>query len=153
MPQIESILPRLDSILQGIQILVSHPALTQSFEQLSTTTSNLEMSTRHLNLLLSDNLLPIVNNLNQVSSDFAVVSSQFKQLDLNTTINSANRSLQNLEEMTLQLNGKNNSLGLFLNDRTIYDRLDTTFVNAADLLLDLKQNPKRYVHFSIFGRR
>ena len=153
MPQIENILPRLDSILQGIQLLVSHPALTQSFEQLSTTTSNLETSTRQLNLLLSDNLLPIVSNLNQVTSDFTVISTQFKQLDLNTTINSANRSLLNLEEMSLQLNNKNNSLGLLLNDRAIYDRLDTTFVNASDLLLDLRLNPRRYVHFSLFGRK
>ena len=153
MPQIESILPRLDTILQGIQLLVSHPALSQSFEQLSTTTSNLEKSTRQLNLLLSDNFLPIVNNLNQVTSDFTTVSSQFKQLDLNTTINSANRSLQNLEQISLQFNNKDNSLGLLLNDRSVYDRLDTTFVNASDLLLDLRLNPKRYVHFSLFGRR
>jgi phospholipid/cholesterol/gamma-HCH transport system substrate-binding protein len=152
-PQLESILPRLDSILQSIQMLVSHPALSQSLEQISATTANLENSTRQLNLLLSKDIPPIMANLNQVSSDFTIVSAQLKQIDLNATMRYIDKTLQNFEKMTLQLNSKDNSLGLLLNDRSIYDRLDSTFMNASDLLLDLRQNPKRYVHFSIFGRK
>jgi len=150
LPQFESMLPRLDSILRGIQFLVNHPALAQSLEQLSATTSNLESSTRQLNLLLSKDIPPIIANLNQVSSDFTIVSSQFKQMDLNATLQHADQALQNLDQMTLKLNSKDNSLGLLLNDRSLYNHLDTTFVNASNLLLDLKQNPKRYVHFSVF---
>jgi len=153
MPQFEAILPRLDSILQGIQSIVNHPALSQSLEQLSATTINLENSTRQLNLLLSKDIPPVIANLNQVSSDFTVISSQLKQMDLNTAMNRVDKTLQNLEQTTLQLNNKDNSLGLLLNDRSIYDHLDSTLINASDLLFDLKQNPKRYVHFSIFGKK
>ena len=153
LPQFESILPRLDSILSGIQFLVNHPALSQTFDHLSATTANLENSTHQLNLLLSRDIPPIMANLNQVSSDFIAVSSQLKQMDLNATMRLVDNALQNLEQMTLQLNNKDNSLGLLMNDRSIYDHLDSTFVNASNLLLDLKQNPKRYVHFSIFGRK
>ena len=153
LPQFESILPRLESILQGIQFLVNHPALSQSLEQISSTTANLEMSTRQLNILLSKDIPPIMANLNQVSSDFSAVSSQFRQMDLNATLHRVDKSLQNFEQMSMQLNSKDNSLGLLLHDRSIYDHLDTTFVNASNLLLDLKLNPKRYVHFSIFGKK
>jgi len=153
LPQIESILPRLDSILQGIQLLVNHPALSQTLEHLSATTANLENSTRRLNLLLSNDIPPIMANLNQVSSDFTVVSSQLKQLDVNATMRRVDKTLQNIEEMTTQFDSKDNSLGLLLNDRSVYDHLDTTFINASNLLLDLRLNPKRYVHFSIFGRK
>lgn len=153
LPQFESILPRLDSILSGIQFLVNHPALSQTFDHLSATTANLENSTHQLNLLLSRDIPPIMANLNQVSSDFIAVSSQLKQMDLNATMRLVDNALQNLEQMTLQLNNKDNSLGLLMNDRSIYDHLDSTFVNASNLLLDLQQNPKRYVHFSIFGRK
>jgi phospholipid/cholesterol/gamma-HCH transport system substrate-binding protein len=151
LPQIESLLPRLDSILQGIQFLVSHPALTQSLEQISATTANLEKSTSQLNTLLSNDITPIAANLKQVSSDFTTVSSQLKQMDLNATMSQVNSTLQNLNQMTAQLKSKDNSLGLLLNDRSVYDHLDSTFVNASNLLLDLKLNPKRYVHFSVFG--
>jgi len=153
MPQIESILPRLDSILQGIQVLVNHPALSQSLEQISATTANLEQSTRQLNVLLSKDIPPIMAHLNQVSTDFTVISAQLKQMDLNATLMQVDKTLQNLDRMTMQLNSKDNSLGLLLNDRSIYDHLDSTFSNASDLLLDLRTNPKRYVHFSLFGKK
>jgi len=106
-----------------------------------------------LNLLLSNDIPPIMANLNQVSSDFTVVSSQLKQLDVNATMRRVDKTLQNIEEMTTQFDSKDNSLGLLLNDRSVYDHLDTTFINASNLLLDLRLNPKRYVHFSIFGRK
>lgn len=153
LPQFESLLPRLDSILQGIQYLVNHPALSKSLEQISATTANLENSTRQLNTLLSSDISPIMTNLKQVSSDFTTVSSQFKQMDLNATMQHLDKTLQNLEQMSTQLNSKDNSLGLLLNDRSIYDHLDTTLVNASNLLLDLKLNPKRYVHISVFGKK
>ena len=153
LPQIETILPRLDSILQGLQYLVNHPALSQSFEQIAATTVNLENSTRQLNMLLSKDIPPIMANLNQVSSDFVTISSQFKQMDLNATMRQVDKTLQNIEQMTMQFNSKDNSLGLLLNDRSFYNRLDSTFLNASDLLLDLRLNPKRYVHFSIFGKK
>jgi len=153
LPQLEILLPRLDTILQGIQFLIKHPALTQSLEQLSATTANLEKSTQQLNLLLSNDIPPILNNLKQVSSDFTAVSSQLKQMDLNATMSKVDKTLQNLNQTTLKLQSKDNSLGLLLNDRALYDRLDSTFTNASDLLLDLRLNPKRYVHFSVFGKK
>jgi len=153
LPQIEAILPRLDTILQGIQFLVKHPALTQSLEQISATTANLEKSTQQLNMLLTNDISPIMENLKQVSSDFAVVGSQFKQMDLTAVMSKVDKTLQNLNETTAQLQSKDNSLGLLLNDRSLYEHLDSAFTNASDLLLDLRLNPKRYVHFSVFGKK
>jgi phospholipid/cholesterol/gamma-HCH transport system substrate-binding protein len=153
LPQIEHILPRLDSILQGIQVIVNHPALTQTLDNLSSTTANLEKSTIHLNKILSKDISPILSNLNQVSSDFTIVSQNLKTLDLNSTMNLANQTLSNINLITGQLNNKNNSLGLLMNDRSLYDNLDSTALNASRLLYDLREHPKRYVHFSLFGKR
>ena len=44
-------------------------------------------------------------------------------------------------------------IGLFLNDPSLYQNLNATSINAASLLNDLKENHKKYVHFSIFGRK
>jgi len=150
MPQIEAILPRLDSILQGIQMIVNHPALVQSLNHISATTAALESSSQQLNQILSKDIRPILTNLNQSSTDLAVFSGKVKQLDLDLTINKVNGTLQNIDQLSKQLNDKNNSLGLLLNDRSLYDNLDSTAVNASRLLLDLRLNPKRYVHFSVF---
>lgn len=149
-PQIENILPRLDSILLGVQTLVNHPALSQSLEQIAATTSNLEKSTLQLNHMLSADVPKIMSNINQVSEDFTVISGNFKQLDINSTMHTVDKTIQSIDQMVNQLNNKNSSLGLLLNDRGLYDRLDSTATNASNLLLDLRQNPKRYVHFSVF---
>ena len=153
LPQFEKILPRLDSILLGIQILVNHPALSQSLNNIASTTENLGKTTNLLNNLLSKDIPPIMTNLNQVSSDFTSVSSQFKQLDLLSTFNRIDAIVNNLELTSNQLKSKDNSFGLLLNDRSFYDNLDTTLVNASELLLDFRLNPKRYVHFSLFGKK
>ena len=150
LPQIETILPRLDSILQGLQVIVNNPAIVQSLEHISASTATLESSSKQLNQILSTDLHPILTNLNQTSSDLAVFSGKVKQLDLDLTMNKVNSTLQNIDQLSKQLNDKNNSMGLLLNDRSLYDHLDSTASNASQLLLDLRLNPKRYVHFSVF---
>ena len=49
------------------------------------------------------------------------------------------------------LNDKNSSMGKLLNDSTLYNNLTATTASSNDLLVDFKANPKRYVHFSVFG--
>jgi phospholipid/cholesterol/gamma-HCH transport system substrate-binding protein len=150
LPQIEKILPRLDSILLGIQILVNHPALTQSLDHIEGATASLQKSSAQLNALLSRDVPVIVSNLNKVSSDFTVVSSNLKEVDIQSTLSTVDKAMQNIDQMSKQLNNPNNTLGLFLNDRSLYDNLDSTARNASNLLLDIKEHPKNYVHFSVF---
>ena len=52
-----------------------------------------------------------------------------------------------------KMNSKDNTLGLLLNDRSVFDNLNSTISHADSLMIDLKAHPKRYVHFSIFGRK
>ena len=91
-----------------------------------------------------------VGDLMVITGNFADVSTDLKKLDLATTVNAVNATLDNVEQMTRKLNSKDNSMGLLLNDRALYDNLNSTADNASKLLLDLRQNPKRYVHFSVF---
>jgi phospholipid/cholesterol/gamma-HCH transport system substrate-binding protein len=85
-----------------------------------------------------------------ITSNFAEMSTEMKGLDLETTVNSMNATLGNLKLTTEKLNSSDNSLGLLLNDKALYENLNSTADNASKLLIDLKQNPKRYVHFSVF---
>ena len=150
MPQIEQILPRLDSILMSVQLLLTHPVLHQSLDHISATTLELKKSSANLNRLLSNDIPPILDNVNQVSENLTVITSNFKQLDFSRTMLSVESTMKNIDQMANRLNSKDNSLGLLLNDRSLYNHLDSTAMNAASLLLDIKENPKRYVHFSVF---
>lgn len=150
LPQIERILPKIDSILGGIQTLVNHPALSQSFDHIQRTTGNLEKSTIKLNALLSKDIPVIVSDLQTITGNFSAVSTELTKLDLNGTFQAVQATINNLKLTTDKLNSSDNTMGLLLNDKQLYNNLNNTAENASKLLFDLKQNPKRYVHFSVF---
>ncbi len=150
LPSVTAMLPKIDSILVGLETLINHPALAQSLTHIERTTANLEGSTQRLNRMLGEDVPAIVDNLKTITDNFSTVSSNLKDLDLNGTISSINETLANLKLTTDKLNETDNSLGLLLNDRQLYDNLNGTMENASKLLLDLRENPKRYVHFSVF---
>ena len=150
LPQIIDLLPKLDSILYSLQILVSHPALSQSLDHIEKTTASLEISSRRLNQLLGNDVPVIASNLKTTTDNFAALSEEMKNLNLKGSIQSLNLTIDNLGQTTMKLNAKDNSLGLLLNDTLLYNNLNETVVNASNLLIDLKQNPKRYVRFSFF---
>lgn len=149
-PQIELMMPKIDSILTGLQDIVNHPALSASLNHIQYTSSNLEKTSASLNKMLDGDVRAIVSNFKVISSDLTEVSSGLKELDIQTTYNSINTTMSNIERLSNQFNNKDSNIGLLLNDRSLYDNLNKTTENASDLLYDLKQNPKRYVHFSIF---
>ncbi len=153
LPGIEQMMPKLDSILGGLQTLVNHPALTQSLAHVEQTTASLEHSSRRLDQLLAKDVPVIVENLKGITANFESVSGQLKELDLAGTMRTVNATLANLKLTTDKLNSADNSLGLLLNDRQLYDNLNGTMENASLLLLDLREHPKRYVHFSLFGSK
>ena len=150
LPQIIDLLPKLDSILYSLQILVSHPALSQSLDHIEKTTASLEISSRRLIDLLGNDFTVIASNLKTTTFNFAALSEEMKNLNLKGSIQSLNLTIDNLGQTTMKLNAKDNSLGLLLNDTLLYNNLNETVVNASNLLIDLKQNPKRYVRFSLF---
>ncbi len=150
MPKVENLLPKLDSILNGLQLIVNHPALIKSFDYIETTTANLAHSSAQLNTVMSRDLPQIVSNLNAISSDFSEVSSQLKSIDYQATMRTVDDAVKNIDRMTERMNSKDNSMGLLLNDTQLYENLNSTAFNASELMLDLKKNPKRYVHFSIW---
>ena len=153
LPGIEQMMPKLDSILGGLQTLVNHPALTQSLTHIEQTTASLEHSSRRLDQMLAKDVPVIMENIKGITANFELVSGQLKDLDLVETMQTVNATLANLKLTTDKLNSADNSLGLLLIDRQLFDNLNGTMENASLLLLDLREHPKRYVHFSLFGSK
>jgi len=150
LPGVEQMLPKLDSILGGLQTLVNSQALTNSLSNIEVTTKNLEQSTLALNNMLRTDIPAIVADFKVISHNFTEMSEEMKGLDIKATMASVNATIDNLRITTEKLNSSDNTMGLLLNDKNLYLNLNETAGNASKLLLDLKENPKRYVHFSIF---
>ncbi|GBU08506.1 mammalian cell entry protein [Bacteroidales bacterium] len=152
MPKVQDLLPKIDSILTGLASIVNHPALTMSLDHIERTGYNLEKSSQQLSIMMSSDIPLIMTDFRKISSDFSLISANMREIDLNQTVDKLNASLENVQNMSEKFGSSDNNVGLLLNDRLLYDNLTATTENAANLLLDFKQNPKRYVHFSIFNR-
>ena len=62
-------------------------------------------------------------------------------------------TLANMQQLSEKLNSNKGSLGLMMNDPSLYNNLNATMISADSLLTNLKAHPKRYVHFSLFGKK
>lgn len=96
---------------------------------------------------------PILANVTGITENVNEFSTQLNELDLKKTVVSVDSTLLGLQSITNKLNNNDNTLGLLLNDKQLYDGLLNTVGSADSLLIDLRLNPKRYVHFSLFGRK
>ncbi|MGM9758917.1 MAG: MlaD family protein [Parabacteroides sp.] len=150
LPGVETMLPKIDSILSGLQKLVNDPSLTQALHHIEKTTGTLEASTNQLDRMLRKDVPVIMDNLKSITDNFTTVSGNLKELDLATTVNTINATLANLKMTTDKLNSKDNNLGLLLNDKGLYDNLNSTMDSANKLLIDFREHPKKYIHVSVF---
>ncbi len=153
MPQIEKMLPKLDSILISLNTILSNPDIPATLKSVRNSTANLEAASGQMRKLMNKDIPQLTGKLNTISDNFVVISSNLKEIDYAATFNKIDSTIHNVQLITQKLISKDNSVGLLLNDPALYNNLNTTSANAASLLEDLKANPKRYVHFSIFGRK
>lgn len=155
-PVVEKMLPKLDSILTSVNALLADPALAASLHNVETITSNLAVSTRELNTLmagLNKQVPGMIGKANGVLDNTNRLTANLASLDVQGTLNKVNQTLESAHQFTEKLNSNQGSLGLLMNDTKLYDNLTSTMGHADSLVIDLKAHPKRYVHFSVFGRK
>lgn len=155
-PVVEKMLPKLDSILTSVNALLADPALAASLHNVETITSNLTVSTRELNTLmagLNKQFPGMIGKANGVLDNTNRLTANLASLDVQGTLNKVNQTLESAHQFTEKLNSNQGSLGLLMNDTKLYDNLTSTMSHADSLVIDLKAHPKRYVHFSVFGRK
>ena len=155
-PVVEKMLPKLDSILTSVNALLADPALAASLHNVETITSNLTVSTRELNTLmagLNKQVPGMIGKANGVLDNTNRLTANLASLDVQGTLSKVNQTLESAHQFTEKLNSNQGSLGLLMNDTKLYDNLTSTMSHADSLVIDLKAHPKRYVHFSVFGRK
>ena len=155
-PTIEKMLPKLDSILTSVNMLLADPAIAQSLHNVQTITNNLTTSSAELNILmkqLNRNVPTMLAKANGVLDNTNKLTGNLAQLDLGTTKQQVDQTIANVQELTSKLNSNNGTLGLLMNDASLYHNLNSTMMSADSLLINLRQHPKRYVHFSLFGKK
>ena len=153
MPKVEQMLPKLDSILTSLNNTLNDKSIPATLHSMETLTANLAVVSSQMRGLMSKDIPQLTGKLNTIGDNFITISNNLKDINYAATIKQIDETLANVKILTEKLNSKNNTLGLLFNDPSLYNNLNATSANAASLLEDLKAHPKRYVHFSLFGKK
>jgi phospholipid/cholesterol/gamma-HCH transport system substrate-binding protein len=162
-PVVQQMLSKLDSILTNVNLLLSDPAIAQSLHNVRTISANLTTTTAGLNTLVAglNSRMPgmmgkaddALAKANTTLDNTSRLTSKLADVDIASTMSKVDQTLANVQNITTKLNSNQGSLGLLMNDDRLYHNLNATMGSADSLLTDLKAHPKRYVHFSIFGKK
>ena len=155
-PAVQQMLPKLDSILASVNTLLADPAIANSLHNVNQITADLTRTSHDLSLLtaqLNRQMPQMLQNADGVLANTNQITKDISNMDFAATMTSVNTTLKNVEQMTAALNSREGTLGLLMRDPSLYYNLNSTMMHADSLMLDLKQHPKRYVHFSVFGKK
>lgn len=121
---------------------VAQSALTEQFKKLSVILANAQSITENLKNH-NQTISSILQNLSQTSDNLSAV-------DLAETMNKVNASMQEFNEIVHTINSGEGTIGLLLHDEALYRNLESSAKQLDSLLLDIRQNPRRYINVSVF---
>ncbi len=130
--------------------------LRQSIAGLNAVIENFKNSSATLNRIMIKNqekLNNTLSNVDDVSSNLSTTTKQLADSNLKATMASIEQTMANLNDLTTTINKGEGSIGKLLKDEKLYTNLEGASLQLEQLLEDMKLNPKRYVHFSLFGKR
>ena len=157
--KIESVMVSADLLLNNVNSIFDEKTkykIKGSISQLEQTISSFEKTSNSIQNLLESNKNLINNsiaNFSDISDDLSIVTDKLSKSDFEQTINELKFSLNNFNSLLSDLDRGEGSLGKLFNDEGLYNNLEASLGQLESLLEDMKLNPKRYVHFSLFGKK
>lgn len=153
MPQVELVIARVDTLIATLNKLTSDPNLPLIIQNAELLTENLNKSAQELNRLLANDVPQLTGTFNRVGENAVTLTEHLNSLNLQATMDSVNMTISSVHQMMNQIQSPEGTLGLLMKDPGLYNNLNHTVQSADSLVTDLKAHPKRYVHFSVFGKK
>jgi phospholipid/cholesterol/gamma-HCH transport system substrate-binding protein len=156
--KIESMITHADSVLIAFTSVLNTDAqfqLKSSIKNLNASISNFRLISETIDNSLSENgkLNQTFDNLADLSANLSVVSSSLKEANLDDTFEDLGSAVGNLSQILERLEVGEGSLGKIITKDDLHQSLEQTNTQIQLLVEDMRLNPKRYVHFSLFGKK
>jgi len=157
--KIEIMMVNADSLLINLNDVFdvkTKKNIQRSISELSGTIASFKSTSEALNGMLVDNKSAIgetLTNFNKISSDLTTLSSSLAASDLDSIMANLKSTIVNFDQLLSRIEKGEGSVGKLMKDEAIYNNLEGATKQLEELLEDMKLNPKRYVHFSLFGKK
>ena len=157
--QLETVMKKAGIVLSNINTLFDEEtkkSLKSSIDKFASLTNSLSETSGNINDFIKDNspnLTTTIDNLNATSLKMKDMSNSMSEVDLNLILTNLDSTISNLNNITNKLNQGEGTVGKLIYDDGLFKNLDNATKNLEELIEDIKLNPKRYVHFSIFGKK
>ncbi len=152
-PKLDGTIARVDSVLESVNNIAKSQELKNSLKSIESITADLRVSSAKLKYVMNNQVPQIVSDVNTITGDLRKVSGDLKQIEFAELFARIDHTVNNLQIFSDKLNSNEGIIGKLMNDNALYNNINTTVNSVNDLVVDLKANPKRYVHFSLFGAR
>jgi len=157
--ELESTIVSADSLLTNVNAVLDNDTrsnLREAIANFTYASRELKGISNSVNTMLSKNQEKIdhtMSNLDEMSSNFANLSDSLSKIQMGKMVADLEKTIEDFKDISNKLNSPEGTVGKLLNDEQLYLNLDRTANQMGDLLQDMKLNPKRYVHFSLFGKK
>ncbi|MFD0763153.1 MlaD family protein [Lutibacter aestuarii] len=157
--KVENVIVSADSLMTGLTDVLdmkSRENLKNSIAQLNSTISNFNSASASINSLLKDNEAKLNNTLSNaelLSGNLAKISDSLVNANIGSTVKNLENTVKDINQILTNLEAGNGTLGKLLNDEAMYTNLTNASKELEELLREMKLYPKRFVHFSLFGKK
>ena len=146
-------LASLDTLVGQLQAQLDNNHIESILANADLAVADLQTSSKQLKNVMNNQVPSVITKLDTTMSDLQQVVADVKDANLKATVARVDTAIDNVNYLIADLRSPNGTVGMLLNDKGLYNHIDSAVVSVDSLLVDLKANPKRYVHFSLFGAR
>lgn len=169
----EGLISSIDSVMVVVQEVFNSSAranLAKSFESIKLALTSLELTAYRIDTLVISEQVKISSILSKINTlattfadnsdklgnaitNFSKISDSIAKSNLTSAINNADMALSQASTIMTKINKGEGTMGMLINNDSLYRKLDKSAADLDKLLIDLRINPERYVHISVFGRK
>ena len=157
--KLESAIKNADNVMLTINSVFDNEtknSIQESIRNFKNLSMSLNETTENLHLLISDNSNSIdksLKNIELTSENLSVITENISEANIKDLINNINSTVTGFNSIINKVNDGEGSVSKFLENDAVFNNLENATLELEVLINDIKTNPNRYVHFSIFGKK
>ena len=143
----------IDSLVASLQGQVAGNHIQSALQNVDRVSGDLTVVSSDLKKMMNNQVPRIVNKADTMVTNLNTVVADIRDADLKSTVGRVDKAVDGVNAVVADVRSKEGTLGQLIYNKALYNHIDATVISADSLLTDLKAHPKRYVHFSLFGKK